>query len=91
MHVESSLITSIHSWMLSRLCSVKVAEDDFYIKSDAILRIGKQLNVPFWLLSTLALPLPHFVRDTVYDQVSMRGETEGALFEQCCLQRCSPW
>ncbi|KAK9846024.1 hypothetical protein WJX81_008631 [Elliptochloris bilobata] len=49
---------------------VLVTEDNFYIKSDAILRIGRQLDVPFWLLSTLLLPLPHFVRDTVYDQVA---------------------
>ena len=49
---------------------MQVTEDDFYIKSDAILRIGRELNVPFWVLSTLLLPLPHFLRDTVYDQVS---------------------
>ncbi len=54
----------------SGLFLVQVEEDDFHIKSDAIFRIGKQLNIPFWLLSTLLLPLPHFVRDTVYDQVS---------------------
>lgn len=49
---------------------MQVTEDDFYIKSDAILRVGRELNVPFWVLSTLLLPLPHFLRDTVYDQVS---------------------
>ena len=68
---------------------VLVTEDDFYVKSDAILRIGKQLNVPFWLLSTMLLPLPNFVRDTLYDQVRVRSAQKSTLHEHCHLQRRS--
>lgn len=44
-------------------------ESSHHIKSDAILRIASGLAVPFPLVAAALLPMPHFVRDTFYDQV----------------------
>ena len=41
-----------------------------YVKSEAVLRIGRRLNAPFYVLGSLGLPLPSFIRDTAYDLVS---------------------
>jgi predicted DCC family thiol-disulfide oxidoreductase YuxK len=48
---------------------VLVEESGSFIKSEAILRIAKYLQIPFPVLAQLALPLPTFIRDGVYDQV----------------------
>jgi hypothetical protein len=48
---------------------VLVEENSHHIKSDAILRIASGLAVPFPLVAAALLPMPHFVRDTFYDQV----------------------
>lgn len=40
-----------------------------YIKSEAVLRIGRRLNAPFYALGSLGLPVPSLVRDGVYDMV----------------------
>jgi predicted DCC family thiol-disulfide oxidoreductase YuxK len=49
---------------------VLVEESGSFIKSDAILRIAKYLQIPFPVLAQFALPLPRFVRDGVYDQIA---------------------
>ena len=59
---------------------VLVEEDQSYIKSEAILRIGRRLNVPFQVLGTIGLVgVPGFLRDAAYDAVSMVGHA--ALFQ----------
>jgi hypothetical protein len=54
---------------------VLVEESNHYIKSDAILRIASRLAVPFPLVAAALLPMPHFVRDTFYDQVCPTSNT----------------
>jgi predicted DCC family thiol-disulfide oxidoreductase YuxK len=49
---------------------VLVEQDASYIKSEAILRIARRLNIPFYMLASLGLPVPLFVRDPVYDLVA---------------------
>lgn len=50
---------------------VLVEEDQSYIKSEAILRIGRRLNVPFQVLGTMGLVgVPGFLRDAAYDAVA---------------------
>ncbi|QDZ21611.1 DUF393 domain-containing protein [Chloropicon primus] len=49
---------------------VLVEKDKFAIKSEAVLRIAEFLDVPFPLLAQFFLPLPLFIRDTVYDQIA---------------------
>ena len=54
---------------------VLVEEDQSYIKSEAILRIGRRLNVPFQVLGTMGLVgVPGFLRDAAYDAVGAVGQ-----------------
>ena len=54
---------------------VLVEEDQSYIKSEAILRIGRRLNVPFQVLGTMGLVgVPGFLRDAAYDAVGLDGQ-----------------
>jgi predicted DCC family thiol-disulfide oxidoreductase YuxK len=48
---------------------VLVEETGSFIKSEAILRIAKYLQIPFPLLAQFVFPVPTFVRDGFYDQV----------------------
>ena len=41
------------------------------MKSEAVLRIGRRLNTPFFLLGSLGLPIPSLLRDAAYDLVCM--------------------
>uniref|UniRef100_A0A383WGK0 Thiol-disulfide oxidoreductase DCC n=1 Tax=Tetradesmus obliquus TaxID=3088 RepID=A0A383WGK0_TETOB len=49
---------------------VLVEESRCYIKSEAVLRIALRLGMPLPLLAGLALLVPKFVGDPVYDQVA---------------------
>eukprot|EP00877_Chromochloris_zofingiensis_P014015 jgi/Chrzof1/8868/Cz03g27110.t1 len=49
---------------------VLVEKDSCHIKSEAVLRIATKLNMPLPLLSTLAMPVPRFIRDAAYDQIA---------------------
>lgn len=49
-----------------------VEESRCYIKSEAVLRIALRLGMPLPLLAGLALLVPKFVGDPVYDQVGRR-------------------
>ena len=40
-----------------------------YVKSEAVLRIGRRLNRPFFVLGSMGLPIPSFIRDAAYDLV----------------------
>jgi len=48
---------------------VLVEPGQAYVKSEAVLRIGRRLNTPFYVLGSLGLPVPSFVRDAAYDMV----------------------
>ena len=62
------------------ISSIVLVEDDAsYIKSEAILRIAKHLELPFPVVAQLGLPFPLFFRDTVYDAVSNLFATSSAL------------
>lgn len=50
---------------------VLVEPDESHIKSEAILRIAKYLQNPFPFLALFGFPLPLFVRDSLYDTVSL--------------------
>ena len=52
---------------------VLVEEGGHYIKSDAVLRIASRLGLPLPLVAAALMPLPHFIRDTFYDQVRPRA------------------
>ncbi|GAB4816727.1 hypothetical protein N2152v2_003773 [Parachlorella kessleri] len=47
---------------------VLVENDKTYIKSEAILRIGQRLNMPFALLAGLAFLVPKPAADVMYEQ-----------------------
>lgn len=49
---------------------VLVEQDACYIKSDAILRIGQTLNVPWPVFASMGFVVPGALRDVVYDQVA---------------------
>ena len=46
-----------------------IEKNDFYIKSDAILRIFKKLNYP-WKVFYFLKFIPKFIRDRIYDIVA---------------------
>lgn len=66
---------------------VLVEENTHYIKSDAILRIASRLGLPIPVIAAALMPLPHFIRDSFYDQVG-RKERER---EWCVLARPGCW
>ena len=50
---------------------VLVEEGGHYTKSDAVLRIATRLGLPLPVVAAALMPLPHFIRDTFYDQVKL--------------------
>lgn len=48
---------------------VLVEPGQAYVKSEAVLRIGRRLNTPFFVLGSMGLPVPSFIRDAAYDLV----------------------
>ena len=46
---------------------VVVEKEAFYLRSDAALRIGQKLQMPFPLISALLWPMPKALRDNGYD------------------------
>lgn len=48
-----------------------VEEGGHYTKSDAVLRIAMRLGLPLPVVAAALMPLPHFIRDTFYDQVGL--------------------
>jgi hypothetical protein len=50
----------------------QVEKDKAYIKSEAVLRIAQQLNMPLALLAGLAFLVPKPAADVLYDQVGLR-------------------
>ena len=48
---------------------VLVEPGQAYVKSEAVLRIGRRLNTPFYALGSMGLPVPSLLRDGVYDMV----------------------
>ena len=58
---------------------VLVTPDTFYIKSEAILRIGSGLRQPFPVLAAPAFIIPLPVRDAVYDQVASNGRPPAGM------------
>ena len=92
LHVMGGLTTfAERTWHQSALAGdpsnissiVLVTEDEFYLKSDAILRIGKSLQAPFSLLTPLGFVLPKGLRDALYDQV--RGMQWPCTATSCVL------
>lgn len=55
------------------ISSIVVVESGnrFHLKSEAILRIANGLSNPYPLLALLGFPVPHFIRDPLYDLVSL--------------------
>jgi hypothetical protein len=53
---------------------VLVEQDRCFIKSEAVLRIALRLGMPLPLLAGLALLVPKFISDPVYDQVRLAGK-----------------
>lgn len=64
---------------------VLVDRNRAYIKSEAILRIGQQLEMPLPILTTLVFPLPLFFRDTVYDFIASNRYLVFGRTESCRL------
>lgn len=57
-----------------------------YTKSEAVLRIGQKLNLPFYIVTTLlALPTPLPIRDAVYDGVANNRYSFFGRTESCRL------
>ena len=48
---------------------VLVEPGQAYVKSEAVFRIGRRLNTPFFVLGSLGLPIPSLLRDAAYDLV----------------------
>ena len=67
-----------------------------YVKSEAVLRIGRRLNTPFYVLGSIGLPVPSFIRDAAYDLVSyMYGRLaikagSVPITARCSYQPCLP-
>jgi predicted DCC family thiol-disulfide oxidoreductase YuxK len=58
---------------------VLVEQGRCYIKSEAVLRIATRLGMPLPLMAGLALLVPKFISDPVYDQVGLAGTLAGKL------------
>lgn len=61
---------------------VLVEPGQAYVKSEAVLRIGRRLNTPFFILGSMGLPVPSFIRDAAYDLVCR-------VTCSYCIQGCS--
>lgn len=59
-----------------------------YAKSEAVLRIGRRLNTPFYVLGSLGLPIPSFLRDAAYDLVATTRYQVFGKTESCRM--CDP-
>jgi hypothetical protein len=71
---------------------VLVEQDRCYIKSEAVLRIALRLGMPLPLLAGLALLVPKFVSDPVYDQVGLAGQgLQGRLAGKACRKGLQEW
>jgi predicted DCC family thiol-disulfide oxidoreductase YuxK len=62
-----------------------VEQNACYIKSEAVLRIGQQMEMPLPILTTFAFPLPLFFRDTFYDFVAENRYLVFGRTESCRL------
>ena len=49
---------------------VVVDREKCFVKSEAILRIAQELEIPFSVVGHLGYALPLFLRDVLYDQVA---------------------
>lgn len=67
---------------------VLVEPGQAYVKSEAVLRIGRRLNAPFYLLGTMGLPVPSFIRDAAYDLVATTRYQVFGKTESCRM--CDP-
>lgn len=69
---------------------VLVEPGQAYIKSEAVLRIGRRLNTPFFALGSMGLPVPSLIRDGVYDMVSPTSSSCHWLQNSCltCANSC---
>eukprot|EP00238_Polyblepharides_amylifera_P008933 CAMPEP_0196580516 /NCGR_PEP_ID=MMETSP1081-20130531/28958_1 /TAXON_ID=36882 /ORGANISM="Pyramimonas amylifera, Strain CCMP720" /LENGTH=159 /DNA_ID=CAMNT_0041900397 /DNA_START=325 /DNA_END=804 /DNA_ORIENTATION=- len=85
-------LQSKHGKNLLRLCGrrsddissiVFIQENRFSIKSEAILDIGKCLNMPLPVLCTLLTLFPAFFRDAAYDVVSENRYAVFGSIEAC--------
>lgn len=63
-----------------------VEENCFYIKSEAVLRTLLNMRMPLPLLAGLALLVPKFIRDMLYDQVGLAGNACSNVLACKCLQ-----
>ena len=61
-----------------------MTEDAAYIKSEAVLRIAQQLNMPLALLASLAFLVPKPLADGMYDQVRAAYLAKWALTLRWC-------
>ncbi|DBA78731.1 TPA: hypothetical protein ACH3X1_008641 [Trebouxia sp. C0004] len=59
-----------------------------YVKSEAVLRIGRRLNTPFYVLGSIGLPVPSFIRDAAYDLVAKTRYKVFGKTESCRM--CDP-
>lgn len=62
---------------------VLVEPGQAYVKSEAVLRIGRRLNTPFFVLGSMGLPVPSFIRDAAYDLVC-KVTCDVAEYLRCC-------
>lgn len=58
--------------VLGRDTVVLIEDGCYYIKSDAVLRIGRHLAWPWNGLAAAGLLVPRLLRDFVYDQIAAR-------------------
>lgn len=76
-----------HGYPPGRFDSFVLIENDrLYIKSDAALRVARQLRGPWPLLSPLSL-LPRTLRDCVYDVIGARRYRWFGKAACCCATR----
>lgn len=64
---------------------VVVEKDAYYIRSDAALKIGERLRLPFPIFSALLWPLPKSIRDRGYDWIAENRYKLFGIREECRL------
>ena len=69
---------------------VLVTPDDFHIKSEAILRIGQSLRLPFPVLTTPLFVVPLPLRDAIYDQVTFHAAASAGAYTYQSSSAASP-